>query len=253
MARGRGRPALTQEEKDRRREQKLAANDQGIADTAMAKLPAEKERRDEFFREGDALKADAQAAAGSISQHKKRGVDVFGITKQAMAIRAILAKCKDGVYEATIKQVGIFVKDMGRPFQLSMFDAVPGTGSVDDAPIFDSTPTGQRHGGNGGAPSASSSDGGPPPAPADSGSLSHDQALAAFEANVDKVLPAGVLKMTDGTFKARPSLAGDKVNLGTFPTIQAAKDAIEAERVRRGLPPALPSGGSKGLGPEAYH
>lgn len=175
---GRGQPKLSDEEKARRRSEKESREAGVIAENALAKMPADAEKRNELFTERDDL-ADAKKAAGEkLTGQVKRMHSVFGLTKQAMKIRDILAKCPDGVYEATVQQIGILVPDMGRPFQLSMFGGTPGQGGSEGAgTVFDSTPAGaatkdmkQR------GPKEKE----PPPAPVDTGKLTEAEALAKF-------------------------------------------------------------------------
>ncbi len=106
---------------------------------ALAKVQQSKEDRNEFWREGDSLKAAAQGAAGDIGAFKKRANQVFGWTKPAMAIRATLLKCSDGEYEATLKQVRLMMEDIERPFQmgLPLEDVGKGAEVEDTAPLFD--------------------------------------------------------------------------------------------------------------------
>jgi hypothetical protein len=140
----RGRKALTPEQREQRQEAKLAQKAESLRAGALAKLPVEKERRNELFRELENLRKDAQGVSGSISAQKKRMHEVFGLTKEAMQIRGILAGCKDGVYEATVQQVALLLKDIDRPFQLDMFTGEPGTGVADDAgSVFDATDAGE--------------------------------------------------------------------------------------------------------------
>lgn len=185
----RGRPKLDPEVKRQRKEAKEAAQASALAANALAKLPAEKDSRDELFREAEALKSEAQAVAGQIAQHKKRMREVYGITKQADRIRAILLSCPDGVYEATLEQVALFIRDAGRPFQLPL-DLQPGKGVADhdDAPMFDATASGERQAseaaGDPGKARKPRAQKGAPPAP--TGSLTPEEAKAAFQANAHK-------------------------------------------------------------------
>jgi len=185
----RGRRSLTPEEKQQRKDSKNADKAQALADNALAKLPADKDRRNELWRELDALRSEGHGVSGQISQHKKRMHEVFGVTKSAMQIRAILAKCKDGEYEATVQQVQLFLDDMGRPIQLSM-NLEPGKGVAEDSgSVFDKSTSGERHdaerGDDPGRARRRSVPSGPPPAP--SPAMPLDEAEAAFTANVHKL------------------------------------------------------------------
>lgn len=91
------------------------------ADTALAKLPKFTKDRNALFEKANRLKAAMQADAGDFSAHKKRMTEVYGLTREAIKIRDILTKCKDGVYEATVSQLYLLLDDIGRPFQLDMF------------------------------------------------------------------------------------------------------------------------------------
>lgn len=198
---------MSPEQKQAAKERREADKNAALAANALARLPAEQERRDELWREQDALKAECQAAAGAMSAHKKRIREVFGITPQAARIREILAKCPDGVYEATCQQVGIFLKDMGRPFQLSMFDGEPGKGvAEDEGSGFDKTSAGERHSAErsddpGRARKRKTSDA-PPAAP--SPALSAEEAQAGFEAANRAVeeKKSGKTKPQEGSFRA---------------------------------------------------
>ena len=131
------------EAKAAKKERAAADKAEALAANALAKLPAEKERRDELWRELDGLIAEGQGVAGQISQQKKRMADVFGITKAAMQIRKILNNCRDGEYEATVQQVQLFMADTNRPFQLSM-SLEPGKGVAEDnGSVFDSSRSGE--------------------------------------------------------------------------------------------------------------
>ena len=174
----RGRPRLSDDEKARRKEAKESRAAGVIAENALAKMPKEREKRNELFAEAEAIKTEQQSAAGSYSAQQKRMVEVFGFTKEAIRIRNILKKCRDGVYEATLKQVGIFVSDMGRPIQLSMFEGTPGEGGSEDAgPIFDSTSAGAA---TKDMPKRGAKSKEPPPAPADTGKLEPEEAVKRF-------------------------------------------------------------------------
>jgi hypothetical protein len=234
----RGRPALDPEEKARRKEDRLASKFQGMADNALAKLPAEQSRRDELFAERDAIKSKQQEAAGDLSAHIKRMSEVFGLTKPAIRIRDILRKCRDGEYEATVQQVKVLVEDMGRPFQLSMFEAKPGQGVAEDTgSLFDGTSAGERQAAERGDDPgrANKRAGGPPPAPVDTGKLSDEEALARFEAaNAAK---AGTSADDDGDPDLRPRF------------LQGQPDPEpEVKAPRRQRAPAR-----VGLGPDAIH
>lgn len=140
------RPRMSPEAKAAKKERAAADKAAALAANALAKLPAEKEARDELWRELDGLIAEGQGVAGSISAQKKRMQDVFGITKQAMQIRKILNACRDGVYEATCEQVQLFMADTNRPFQLAM-KLEPGKGvAEDEGSVFDASKSGETVG-----------------------------------------------------------------------------------------------------------
>jgi hypothetical protein len=232
MARpGRKKGSLTQSQKDERKAAKNADKAQALASNALAKLPTEKERRDELFREADALKSEAQSVSGQISQHKKRMLEVFGITKEAIQIRNILVKCKDGVYEATCQQVQLFLQDIGRPFQLSLA-LEPGKGVAEDSgSVFDHSNTGQRQAAEqGGDPGKATRGRGRPPGsknkPKDdtpTPGIPLGEAEKAFEANAHKA-PA-------------PAANGNGTE-ETYAQTLARENAAEAPLTRRrGRPP----------------
>jgi hypothetical protein len=192
----RGRKALSPEQREQRQEAKAAQKAEAVRAAGLAKLPAGpdgKERRNELFRELDNLKKDAQGVSGEISAQKKRMEEVHGITKEAMKIRAILAGCKDGVFEATVQQVALFMKDLDRPFQLDMFTGEAGQGVADDqGSVFDATDAGEAQAAERKDDPAKASrrkSAEPPTAPQDTGSLAPDEAQRAFEKNKDKVVP----------------------------------------------------------------
>lgn len=142
MARGRSR--TSPEAKAAKKARDAADKVEALAGNALAKLPVEKKKRDELWQELDALKSEASGVSDSISAQKKRMNEVFGITKAAMQIRAILNKCRAGEYEATVQQVQLFMADTNRPFQLSM-KLEPGKGVADDqGSVFDKTGSGDK-------------------------------------------------------------------------------------------------------------
>lgn len=98
---------------------------QAWADSAVAKLPQETRLRTDLFVKAERLKSAQQQAAGDLSAHKKRMIDVFGLTRETIKIRDILTKCKDEVYAATIQQLYLLLDDIGRPIQLDMFAPKP--------------------------------------------------------------------------------------------------------------------------------
>lgn len=160
------RRSSSPEAKAAKKERAAADKAEALAANALAKLPAEKESRDELWQELDALKSEASGVSGSISAQKKRMTEVFGITKAAMQIRAILNKCRSGEYEATVQQVQLFMADTNRPFQLSM-SLEPGKGVADDqGSVFDSSRSGETVAAErGDDPGRASKRRGPPPAP----------------------------------------------------------------------------------------
>lgn len=103
-------------------------------DKALAKLPAKTQDRTALFIQMDRLKADQQAAAGECSAHRKRMVERFGLTKQAIKIRDVLAKCNDNDYAATIAQLQLLLDDIDRPLQLDMFTPKPEPKPVEEEP-----------------------------------------------------------------------------------------------------------------------
>lgn len=142
----RGRPRMSPEAKAAKKERAAADKAAALAANALAKLPPEKERRDEIWQELEALKSEASGVSGSISAQKKRMTEVFGITKAAMQIRAILNKCRAGEYEATVEQVQLFMQDTNRPIQLSM-KLEPGKGvAEDEGSVFDASKSGETVG-----------------------------------------------------------------------------------------------------------
>jgi hypothetical protein len=160
--------ALTPEKKAQRKEAKTAAKAEFTASSALAKVPREKEKRDELFREADALKTQQQTLSGKISQHRKRMVEVFGLHPQTLSIRKILLDCPDGTYEAVCKQVALLLQDTGRPFQLDFLENLePGKGPTEmDEPVFDGTDAGrEQRADDPGRARKATGNGGPPPAP----------------------------------------------------------------------------------------
>jgi hypothetical protein len=138
------RPRTSPEAKAAKKERDAASKADALAQNALAKLPAEQEKRDELWQELKGLKAEAAEAAGNISAHKKRMTDVFGYTKAAQKIIAILDGCRQGEYEATMEQVALTMKDRNRPFQMRL-DLQPGKGvAEDEGSVFDSTGSGDK-------------------------------------------------------------------------------------------------------------
>lgn len=140
----RGKPRISPEQKAAKKERVAADKASALAANALAKLPAEKERRDELWQELEACKTASATATGEMSAHKKRMTEVFGITKAAIKIRGILDACKAGEYEATVEQVTLFMQDTNRPFQFSM-KLEPGKGvAEDEGSVFDKTGAGDH-------------------------------------------------------------------------------------------------------------
>jgi hypothetical protein len=176
---GRGRPALSAEEKQKRKDDKAAA----LLSTASAKLPAEQSARDALRARKDELKEEAKAAAKDVSDHVKKMATVYGFLPKAEKINDILATMSDVEFSAVLEQVALRQQEKGRQFQLSMFVPQPGKGSTDageEKPVFDSTKAGSKVGGDY-LPKVKNA-GGPPPAPVDTGRLTDDEALKVFGA-----------------------------------------------------------------------
>lgn len=192
---GRGRPKLSEDEKARRKEAKESRLAGIIAENALAKMPAERDKRNELFAERDDLVEEKKAIGGKLSAQNKRMSEVFGLTKPAIKIRDILEKCRDGVYEATVQQVKILVEDMNRPFQLSMFQGTPGQGGSEAAgTVFDST--------SAGAATKHMKQRGPnekdlPPAPVDTGKATEAEVM-------DGIKPVGTKAAARGGKKVPP-------------------------------------------------
>lgn len=161
------RPRISPEAKAAKKERAAADKAAALAANALAKLPAEKERRDELWQELEACKTASATAAGEMSAHKKRMTEVFGITKAAIKIRGILESCKAGEYEATVEQVTLFMQDTNRPFQFAM-KLEPGKGVQEDGgSVFDKTSAGEHVGAErGDDPGRASKRRGPPAPPA---------------------------------------------------------------------------------------
>lgn len=140
--------SLSPEQQAERKKHKQATKADQIAATALSKVPETKEKRDELFREAEALKKHQQELSGRISQHRKRMTDVYGLHPKTIQLRQQILDLPDGVYEAVCKQLKLVLEDAGRPFQLHLFEDYsheigklpPG----DDAPLFDATTGGER-------------------------------------------------------------------------------------------------------------
>lgn len=260
----RGRPRLSPEAKAAKKEKVAADKAAALAANALAKIPEEKERRDELWRELDALIAEGQGVAGQISQQKKRMTEVFGITKPAMAIRKILNRCRDGEYEATVEQVALFMRDTNRPFQLSM-KLEPGKGVQEDGgSVFDKTSAGENVSAErGDDPGRASKRRGPPAPPAAATPNVGVEGLAAGikplespeakrakindqksadAAVFDKVAEKGAA--TEGPAAKVETMDADTKNMTPAQKRAHAKKIADEVFARQG---------AKGLGPDAIH
>lgn len=240
MARGR-RPS-SPEQKAAKKERAAADKAEALAGNALAKLPAEKEKRDELWQELDALKSEASGVSGSISAQKKRMNEVFGITKAAMQIRAILNKCRAGEYEATVQQVQLFMADTNRPFQLSM-SLEPGKGVADDqGSVFDKTGSGDKVAADRGDDPgrARKSVGGPPRAPA----------IPTPNVGVEG-LAAGIKPLEDPEAKRARIEAEKQADAAAFEKPGAAKaEALDAEM--KNMTPAQKRAHAKKIAEEVF-
>lgn len=257
------RPRLSPEAKAAKKEKAAFDKASTLAANALAKIPEEKERRDELWRELDALIAEGQGVAGQISQQKKRMTEVFGITKPAMAIRKILNKCRDGEYEATVEQVALFMRDTNRPFQLSM-KLEPGKGVQEDGgSVFDKTSAGEHVGAErGDDPGRASKRRGPPAPPAAATLNVGVEGLAAGikqkEAPEDKRARIEAQKASDeaafdeGAKPAKADSPAAKVETLDADTknMTPAQKRAHAKKIADEV---FARQGAKGLGPDAIH
>lgn len=279
----RGKPRLSPDQKAAKKERAEADKAQALASNALAKLPAEKERRDELWQELEACKTASATAAGEMSAHKKRMTEVFGITKAAIKIRGILDACKAGEYEATVEQVTLFMQDTNRPFQFSM-KLEPGKGvAEDEGSVFDKTGAGdhvaaergddpgraQRRSGQPPAPTAAPT----PGIPLDEAEAKFKEAKEAGEAKraARKGPPAPAASSATGGF-GKPSTAKDGFDEGKdvrSPELirkEEERKAKEFEEATKGMNAAqrkaytkkianevFAKQGNKGLGPDAVH
>lgn len=244
------RPRLSPEAKASKKEKAAADKASALAANALAKIPEEKERRDELWRELDAAISAQQSAAGDVSAQKKRMTDVFGITKSAMAIRKILNKCRDGEYEATVEQVALFMRDTNRPFQLAM-KLEPGKGVAnDEGSVFDKTGAGSAVGAERGddpgraskrrAPSA------PPPPPTPNvgveglaAGIKQKESPEEKRARIDEQKAADAAVFEKG---AEPKPGGKEMT--------PAQKRAEAKRIAEEV---FAKQGNKGLGADGIH
>lgn len=280
----RGKPRLSPEQKAAKKERAAADKASALAANALAKLPAEKERRDELWQELEACKTASATAAGDMSAHKKRMTDVFGITKAAIKIRGILDACKAGEYEATVEQVTLFMQDTNRPFQFAM-KLEPGKGVQDDGgSVFDKTNAGDHVAAErGDDPGRARKRAGGPPAPtaAPTPGIPLDEAKEKFEAAKDaaeskraarKGPPAPTASSDTGGSFGKPAAAKDTFDDGNdvrSPQLIRKEEERKAkafEEETKGMSPAqrkaytkkianevFAKQGNKGLGPDAVH
>ena len=276
----RPRKSLSPEQKSVKKERAEADKAQALASNALAKLPAEKEKRDELWQELEACKSASATAAGEMSAHKKRMNEVFGITKPAIKIRAILDACKAGEYEATVQQITLFMKDTNRPFQLSM-PLEPGKGvQEDEGSVFDRTRSGgtvsaERGDDPGRARRAQSA---PPPAPTPSPAIALSEFREKLEANKaagdakragaaggpGKPPPAPTAKkdeFEDGKDVRSPELVAKEkereeaaaAEIERAKNMTPAEKRAEAKRIKEELAAKVKPQGNAGLGPDGYH
>lgn len=257
MARGRSR--TSPEAKAAKKERAAADKAEVLALNALAKLPAEKERRDELWQELDALKSEASGVSGSISAQKKRMNEVFGITKAAMQIRAILNKCRSGEYEATVQQVQLFMADTNRPFQLSM-SLEPGKGVAEDqGSVFDSSRSGETVSAErGDDPGRASKRRGPPPAPVVTTPNVGVEGLAAGIKQLEGPKPpvSGSDDFEDGPDVRSPDMVRRDEERKAKEAEDATKSMTPAERrahAKKIANEVFAKQGGKGLGPDAIH
>lgn len=278
----RPRKSLSPEQKNIKKERAEADKAQALASNALAKLPAEKEKRDELWQELEACKSASATAAGEMSAHKKRMTEVFGITKAAIKIRAILDACKAGEYEATVQQITLFMKDTNRPFQLSM-PLEPGKGVQEDGgSVFDKSRSGETVGAERGDDPgrARRAQSAPPPAPTPTPTI----ALSEFRERLEANKAAGEAKRAGaagGPGKPPPAPAAKKDEFEEGKDVRSPeliakekerqdKEAAEAERFKNMTPAEkraetkriteeakakgkVQSRGNAGLGPDAIH
>jgi len=279
----RGKPRLSPEQKAAKKERAAADKASALAANALAKLPAEKERRDELWQELEACKTASATAAGEMSAHKKRMTETFGITKAAIKIRGILDACKAGEYEATVEQVTLFMQDTNRPFQFSM-KLEPGKGVADDqGSVFDKTGAGDHVAAErGDDPGRAQRRSGQPPAPAaPTPGIPLDEAEAKFKEAKEAGEAKRAARKGPPAPGAQPSASkpaddfedGKDVRPRHLKEAEAerAKDeaerkAAETEAAMKDMTPAqkraeakrianevFAKQGNKGLGPDAVH
>jgi len=246
---------MSSEAKANKKERAASDKAAALAANALSKLPAEKEARDELWRELDGLVSEGQGVAGQISQQKKRMSEVFGITKEAMQIRKILSKCRDGVYEATVEQVQLFMADTNRPFQISM-KLEPGKGVADDqGSVFDKTGSGDKVAAERGDDPgrARKSVGGPPRAPAIPTPNVGVEGLAAgikpLEDPEEKRARIEAEKQADAAAFEKPAGKADEID-AEMKNMTPAQKRAHAKKIAEEV---FAKQGNAGLGPDAIH
>lgn len=254
MAR-RGRPAQSPEQKAAAKERKEAAKYDALAMNALAKMPAEKDKRDELWSEMKGLKAESAEAAGNMSAHKKRMREVFGYTPAALKIIAILDGCRQGEYEATLEQVSMTMKDRNRPFQMRL-DLEPGKGVAEDSgSVFDASKSGETVGAErGDDPGRASKRRAPPAPPATATPNVGVEGLAAgikpLESPEEKRARIDAQKSADAAvFDKVGAAEPDAKNM--TPAQKRAEAAKEEARAKADK--YFEDQGTKGLGPDAVH
>lgn len=123
-----------------------AEDDVAIALDAVLKFPKSGEQiREELFTIADRLAEDAQAAAQQRASHDKRLEKLWSIDKRVMSFLRYLEGLSP-MRRARADHQYTYAKEKLNFFpQMELQFLEPGSGEPDAGPVFDATPTGERH------------------------------------------------------------------------------------------------------------
>lgn len=189
----RGRPKLSEDEKARRKEQRLASS---AAADWEARLPADPEKRRELFAElhrkrervASAVKEikDEVHVAGEVKMLKS----VYGFRPETIRIDEIMSKLDPETQTAVWRQIQVRANDAKWDSAPGLFDiSAVGATAPEQGSVFDKTASGERHDAerrDDPAKAGKRNGKGAEPKPAETPSMSMDDAEKAFRANASK-------------------------------------------------------------------
>jgi len=239
----RGRRPLSEAEKQSRKEERDVIKASNVAAGALEKMPADRDRRVDLIQERDALKTAQQTAAGELSQHMKRMVEVYGYNKKSIRVYDIIKKSPQGEREAILAQVRLMMQDDGIDLQFGLFDAKPGEAVEKDAgAVFDRTNASRA------APATRMDEGKssePPPAPmAPSPGIPLDEAAVKFADAKEKAEAKRAAKAARS--KSPPPAPANDEERDERPRFLRESDKEKADKY-------VAEQEKRGLGPDAIH